>query len=227
MSTLLIRDLPHSERPREKLLQHGAAALSNRELLALLLGTGTASESVLQLAERVLVAAGGLTGLIHMSLEELQNVRGIGPAKAAVIQAALQLSLRFAEATRGAGPAIRSPKDVAELLMAQMKHLDREYFRIVLLDTKHRVIDTPVISIGNLNSSIVHPRELFKECIRRSSCAVIMVHNHPSGDPEPSPDDLDVTERIVQAGQLLGIKVLDHIIIGDNCYVSLSERNLM
>ncbi len=227
MSTLFIRDLPESERPREKLLRYGAAALSNRELLALLLGTGTVSESALQLAERVLATAKGLTGLAGMSCEELQKVKGIGPAKAAVLLAATQLSVRMAESARGAGTTVRSPQDAAKLLMVEMKHLDREYFRIVLLDTKHRVIDTPIISIGNLNSSIVHPRELFKECIRRSCCAVIMVHNHPSGDPEPSSDDLDVTQRIVEAGQLLGINVLDHIIIGDNCFVSLNERGLM
>ena len=227
MSTLFIRDLPPTERPREKLLSQGAWSLSNQELLALLLGTGTATENVLNLATHLLAKAGGLQGLANMSVEELQAVKGIGPAKAAVIQAALQLGLRMLETTRRVGAQIRSPQDVANLLMAEMKQLDREYFRIVLLDTKHRVIDVPIISIGNLNSSIVHPREMFKECIRRSSSAVIMVHNHPSGDPEPSGDDIDVTERIVAAGDLLGITVLDHVIIGDNTFVSFHERGLM
>ena len=208
-------------------MKYGAAALSNRELLALLLGTGTASESALQLAEKILVQARGLTGLVDMTVEELQQIKGVGPAKACVLLAAAELSFRLAEASRGSGPQVRSPRDAADLLMMEMKHLDREYFRIILLDTKHRVIDTPVISIGNLNSSIVHPRELFKECIRRSCCAVILVHNHPSGDPEPSSEDLEVTRRIVAAGRLLGINVLDHIIIGDNCFISLSERGLI
>lgn len=227
MSTLFIRDLPASERPREKLLSQGAKSLSNQELLALLLGTGTVTENVLDLARQLLAKAGGLQGLANMSVEELLAIKGIGPAKAAAIQAALQLGIRMLETSRRVGALIRSPEDVVDLLMAEMKQLDREYFRIVLLDTKHRVIDMPIISIGNLNSSIVHPREMFKECIRRSSSGVIMVHNHPSGDPEPSDDDLDVTERIVEAGKLLGIDVLDHIIIGDNRFVSLHARGFM
>lgn len=227
MSTLFIRDLPVSERPREKLLRYGAKALSNQELLALLLGTGTATENVLDLATQLLARAGGLQGLANMSVEELQSVKGIGPAKAAAIQAALHLGIRMRETSRRVGALIRSPQDVADLLMGEMKQLDREYFRIVLLDTKHRVIDIPVISIGSLNASIVHPREVFKECIRRSSSSVIMVHNHPSGDPEPSEDDIAVTERMVAAGELLGIAVLDHVIIGDNVFVSFFARGLI
>lgn len=224
---IMLKDLPFEERPREKLMRHGPERLSNSELLAILLGSGTRSLSVLRLAEHLLARFGALRTLANASYEELMSVKGIGTAKAAVILAAFELAKRLADSTMEAREVITSPQDAADLVLRELAGADKEHFMIIMLNTKHRVIGKKVISIGHLSGSLVHPREMFKEVIRRSSAAVIVVHNHPSGDPAPSQEDITVTKRLVEAGELLGIQVLDHIIIGDNCYVSFREQGLL
>lgn len=230
MSGLPLRALPPGERPRERLLAEGEAALTDAELLAILFRTGNGSggESAVELARRLLARAGDrppLAWLAEASVEELRQVPGIGLTKAVTIRAALELGRRLGEAP-AVGEAIRVPRDAARFLMARMRGLPQEEFRTVLLNTRHRVIGLERVSLGDLDSSPAAPREVFREPIRRGAAAVILAHNHPSGDPEPSPDDLAVTGRLVQAGRLLGIDVLDHIIIGHNGYVSLRERGV-
>ncbi|MDI3299143.1 MAG: DNA repair protein RadC [Bacillota bacterium] len=230
MSGLPLRALPPGERPRERLLAEGAAALTDAELLAILFRTGNANgrESALELARRLLARAGErppLAWLAEASVEELCQVAGIGLTKAVTVRAALELGRRVGEG-RALGEVIRGPRDVARFLMGRMAGLPQEEFRTVLLNTRHRVIGLERVSLGDLDSSPAAPREVFREPVRRGAAAVVLAHNHPSGDPEPSPDDLAVTSRLVEAGRLLGIDVLDHIIIGHNGYVSLRERGV-
>ncbi|MFO8059169.1 MAG: DNA repair protein RadC [Bacillota bacterium] len=229
---LKIQELPPRERPRERLLQWGAGDLTNAEILALLMGTGNpqGGENVLDLAQRVLVSLGRrggsdavLRNLLDTSVEELCDISGIGRAKASAIVAAVELGRRVA-AEMPRSSEVNGPQDVARILVEDMRYLDRECFKIVLLNTRNRVLGIEVVSVGGLDSSVVHPREIFKVCVRRSAAAVILAHNHPSGDPTPSREDIEVTERIVSAGTLMGIDVLDHLIIGDDCYVSLREQ---
>jgi len=229
-----IKDLPESERPRERIWASGVSVLSNVELLAVLLGTGNAKtrETALDLARRLLVLTRrngdeGMTlrGLAATGPQELCAVAGVGQAKAAKILAAVELGRRMA-GERPDRLSIRSPADAGRLLMEEMRYLDREHFKIVMLNTKNQVLGIELIFVGSLNTSVVHPREIFKACIRRSAAAVILAHNHPSGDPTPSPDDVEVTNRLVSAGRLLGIDVLDHLIIGERKYISLREQGM-
>jgi len=219
-----IKDMPADLRPRERLLRDGAGVLTDIELLAIILRTGTAAASAVQLAAAVLGRFGHLRGLVQASVEELSLLPGIGPAKAAQIKAALELGRRVAASSGAERPVIKSPEDVAGLVMEEMRHLDREHFRALLLNTRHQVIAQETISIGTLNSSAVHPRELFKNAVKRSAAALILVHNHPSGDPAPSREDLEITRRLQEAGRIIGIDVLDHVIIGDNTFVSLKAK---
>ena len=223
---LMMKDLPASERPREKLMNHGAEALSNAELLAILLRTGTQEESVMRLAERILIEAGedGLGGLAHSSIESLMKRKGVGEAKAITIAAALELGKRVAIGNSKKRVIIRSSDDIANYMMPRLRYCDREHFYAILLNTKNHVIASPLISIGTLSESLVHPRELFKEAINHSSSSIILVHNHPSGDPSPSREDIMMTRRIIEGGRLLDIQILDHVIIGDNTYISLREQ---
>jgi DNA repair protein RadC len=221
-----IRDLPVGERPRERLEHYGAGALSTSELIAILLRSGVTGESVLRLAERLLVRYGGLTGLAQASFAELQQDKGIGPAKVTQIKAALELGRRLLVASPHERPQIKSPADAANLLMLEMGLLQQEQLRVMLLDTRNRVLATHKMYVGNLNTSVVRVGEIFREAIKANSAALIVVHNHPSGDPTPSPEDVAVTEQIVQAGRLLNIEVLDHLIIGRQRFVSLKERGL-
>ena len=221
--SVVIRDLPTGERPREKLLGYGVDSLSNRELLAIILRVGTRHQSALGLAVQVLAHFGSLRELREARCEELQSIEGIGLAKAAQVLAALELGRRVQALVR-VPAVVQSPQDASDLVMEELRYLDREVMRLLILDTKHQVIATPIVSVGTLNASMVHPREIFKDCIRRSAAAVIVVHNHPSGDPSPSSDDIQVTKRLRRAGEILGIDVLDHIIIGDNRFVSLKEE---
>lgn len=222
-----LKDLPEDLKPRERLYKLGAEVLSNREILAILLRTGTKGENVLELAERILIEAGGLIGLARLSVHELEQVHGIGPAKAAQVKAALELGKRSISADPVTKPVINSPSDVADLVMEEMRSLDREHFRIMHLSTRNNVLGISAVSVGSLNSSIVHPRECFKEAIRRNANSVILLHNHPSGDPTPSREDLDITRRLTEGGKILGIEILDHVIIGEKRYVSLKEQGII
>jgi len=221
---LRIRELPAGERPRERLKQSGPTSLSNSELLAIILRTGSAAENVLGLASRLLTRFGGLAGIARASFGELCAERGVGQAKAAQLKAALELGRRLSTTQAGEKTVIRTPQDVADLLMAEMALLDSEHLRVVLLNSKNHVISISEVYKGNVNASLIRPGELFREAVRENCPAIIIVHNHPSGDPQPSPDDIHVTERIAEAGKMLDIDVLDHIIIGNGSFVSLKER---
>jgi len=221
-----IKELPSGERPRERLRGSGSASLSNSELLAIILRTGTAWENVLGLAARILARFGGLVGLARASFGELCAERGIGEAKAAQLKAALELGRRLASTQPEERVVIRSPQDVANLLMAEMGFLDQEHLRVVLLNSKNQVIAVPEVYKGSVSTSLIRASELFREAVRENCPAIIVVHNHPSGDPTPSPEDVQVTEQIVAAGKLLDIEVLDHLIVGQQSYASLKERGL-
>lgn len=223
---IMMKDLPAEERPREKLMKRGAQSLSNAELLAILLRTGTQEESVMRVAERILIESGedGLSGLAHSSIESLMKRKGVGEAKAITIAAALELGKRVAAGESQKRVIIHSSDDVAKYMMPRLRYCDREHFYVVLLNTKNHVITAPLISVGTLSESLVHPRELFKEAVNHSASSIILVHNHPSGDPSPSREDILLTKRIAEGGRLLDIRVLDHVIIGDNTYISLREQ---
>jgi DNA repair protein RadC len=224
---LRIMDLPENERPREKLLRYGPEILSNGELIAIILRTGNSSENIINLSNRILKEAGGLKGLLTSSGEEFLNLKGIGEAKAAQLLALAEISKRFKSFQSGDQFRISQPKDAAELLMESMRYLKQECLKVVMLNTKNIVITIKDVSMGSLNSSIVHPREVFCEAIKRSSASIIISHNHPSGDPTPSSEDVSLTQRIKESGKLLGIELLDHIIIGNGCYVSLKEKGVL
>ncbi|MEW5958292.1 MAG: DNA repair protein RadC [Chloroflexota bacterium] len=223
---LRIHDYPLGERPRERLKYYGASALSNAELLAILLRVGSRGENVIELSTRLLIEFGGLGGLAKAGFGDLARVKGIGIAKTAQVKAALELGRRLLLSSPDARPQITSPTDAANLLMLQMGCLEQENLRTILLDTKNRVLDSPTVYVGNVNSSIIRVSEVFREAIRTNATALIVAHNHPSGDPTPSPEDVQVTRSIVEAGKLLGIEVLDHLVIGHHCFVSLRERGL-
>ncbi|MCL2337928.1 MAG: DNA repair protein RadC [Firmicutes bacterium] len=222
-----IRDMPEGLRPRERLLKVGAQFLSDVELLAIMLRTGSADASAIDLAAGLLGHFGGLRQLLDASVEELSVFKGVGPAKVAQIKAALELGRRIAMSTALEKPAIKSPENAAALVMEEMRHLDREHFWALLLNTKNQVLAKEVISIGTLNFSAIHPRELFKAAIKRSAAGVILVHNHPSGDPAPSRQDIEATARLVEAGNIIGIEVLDHLVVGDNKFISFKAQGLL
>lgn len=224
---LMIKELPSDERPREKLLDNGAQVMSNSELLAILLRSGNQDESALRLAEHLLERQGGLAGLGGATAEALEQVKGIGEAKASTVLAAIELGRRVALLEPAQRLTIKTPDDVAALLLPRFRYESREHFLAVLLSTKNHVLKTAVISIGSLNASIVHPRELFREAINCRAAAVILAHNHPSGDPTPSPEDVALTRKLVEAGSLLDIPVLDHLILGDGKFISLKEKGIL
>lgn len=226
-SSLMIRDYAEEDRPRERLILQGPQSLSNQELLAIMLRTGTKEESVLKLANRVLHQFEGFRLLQEASLEEMVAIKGIGEAKAVQILAAIEIGRRIANLTFHDRYVIRSPEDGANYLMNDMRFLNQEHFVVLYLNTKNQVLHQQTIFIGSLNASIVHPREVFKEAFRRSAASIVCAHNHPSGDPTPSREDIDVTRRLVECGKMLGIDVLDHLIIGDKKYVSLKEKGYM
>jgi len=219
-----IHDLPPPERPRERLLKLGAEALSAQEILALILGRGVRGESVMLTAQRLLSQFGNLEGIANSSVEELSQIKGIGIAKATQLKAAFELSKRLEGYPERAKAVIKSPEDVVSQVRSRLKGKKREHFLTLLLDTRNQLIGVAPISIGSLDSSIVHPREVFKEAISASAASVIFVHNHPSGDPQPSEDDIKLTQRLVEAGKIVGIEVLDHIIVADQAYLSMKSR---
>mgnify|MGYP000966318410 CR=1 FL=1 len=226
---MTMKELPESERPYEKLKKYGPHFLSDAELLAIVFRTGSRGERAVEIAQRLLTLNQynpGLIGLYDTSLQELQKIKGIGEVKSIQIQAVMELSKRFAKYQGKEQFKISSPRSIAAIYMEEMRYLKQEHFKVVLLDTKNKIIGDRDVTIGSINSSIVHPREVFKEAIQRSAAHIILLHNHPSGDPSPSREDVQVTKRIIEAGELLGIPVLDHIIIGNGNYISLKEKDL-
>ena len=226
MST--IREWPREERPRERLEAMAAPALTVRELLALVIGSGSAGRSALDLGTDVMLRFGGsLRGLAAAEPAELRQVPGIGPASAARIAGALELGRRLAVEPSSRGDRIRGPGDVFGRLGPLLRDRRQEEFWVLYLDSQNRVLSERRITVGLLNSSLVHPREVFAPAIAVAAASLILAHNHPSGDPDPSPEDLDVTVQMVESGRLLGIPVRDHIVLGDTTFVSLLERGLM
>ncbi len=223
---LTIHDLPLGERPRERLQHYGAAALSNAELIAIMLRVGQKGENAVSMGTRLLNEFGGLSGLAKAGFSELAQKKGLGTAKVAQLKAALELGRRLLLTSPDARPQITSPTDAANLLMLEMGGLEQEHLRTLLLDTKNRLLGSPTVYIGNVNSSIVRVSEVFREAVRENAVSIIVAHNHPSGDPTPSPEDVQVTRSMVKAGALLNISVLDHIVIGHQRFVSLKERGL-
>lgn len=221
-----IGDMASEDRPRERLALAGANALNNAELLAILLRTGVEGQNAVRLGEELLSKNGGLAGLLRMSYADLRNVKGIGPAKAAQLQAAVELGRRLAAASPEERPPINSPADAANLIMYEMRALDQEQVRVILLDTRNRHMGTHKVYQGSLNTSMIRIGELFREAVRQNAASIIVAHNHPSGDPSPSPDDVAVTKLMVEAGRLLDIPVNDHLVIGQQRFVSLKERGL-
>jgi DNA repair protein RadC len=221
-----ITDLAASERPRERLEKFGPGSLSTAELLAILLRVGVQGENAVQLAQRLLHDFGNVTGLHRAPFEEVVNQRGVGPAKAAQIKAALELGNRMRLETPEERTSINNPADAAALVQFEMGVLEQEELRVILLDTRNRVLKIEPVYRGSINTSQVRVGELFKTAVRSNAAALVIVHNHPSGDPTPSPDDVAVTRAIVSAGKLLDIDVLDHLVIGQGRYVSLKERGL-
>lgn len=220
-----VAELHPEERPRERLARHGAAALANRELLALLIGSGSGHASALDVADGL--AAHGLRGLAGASLDDLTGLPGLGRAKAMRLLAALELGARAASEGRAPLADFRSPEDSARYLLPRYATRPVETFGALLLDVRHGLLREVVISVGCLTSSLVHPRELFKEAVSARAAALILFHNHPSGDPEPSAEDLALTRRLVSAGTLMGIDVLDHLVLGAGRYVSLKQRGAL
>lgn len=224
---LMIRDVHTADRPRERLVNQGATSLSNQELIAIMLRTGTRQESVLHLANRVLHHFEQIQQLKDASVEELTSINGIGQAKAVQLMAAVELGRRLSSKQTDAKFTIRSPKDAASYLMADMTSLKQEHFVVLFLNIKNQVLHKQTIFVGSLNASIVHPREIFREAVRRSAASIVCAHNHPSGNPAPSPEDIAVTKRLMEAGSIVGIELLDHIIIGDHQFISLNEKGYM
>ncbi len=221
-----IADLPDDDRPRERLIHSGPAALSTAELIAIILRVGTRSENAVRVAQRLLMRFEGLGGLARTTVAELCTEKGIGEAKAVQLHAAFELGRRLLLESPGEHPTITCPSDAANLLLSEMGLLEQESMRVILLDTRNRVQAIRAIYQGSLNTTMVRVGELFREAIRANCAAIIVVHNHPSGDPSPSPEDVAITKDIVKAGQLLSIDVLDPLVIGRQRFVSLKERGL-
>ena len=222
-----IRDIPNDDRPRERLLKYGPEVLSNAELLAIIIRVGTKSENAIVLANKVLSTNEGLKYLSTCTIQELSSIKGIGGAKAAQIKAAVELGRRLKNYKQDVKIKISCPKDAAELVMEDMRYLKKEYLKVIFLNTKNVVIDVNDLFIGSLNSSVVHPREIYSEAIRKSSSSIIVCHNHPSGDPSPSEEDANGTKRLFEVGKLVGINLIDHIVIGDGTYISLKEKGII
>ena len=221
-----IKSLPAEERPRERLEKYGAESLSTVELMAIVLRTGVADLSVLEIAKLLLVKFQTLQNLATASTQELCTVKGMGKSKAVQLLAAFELGKRLQTAQALPEDSLSSPQEVARFLLPRLRYLDQEHFLILQLNTKNRLLGMETITIGTLDASLVHPREVFKVAIRQSSASLILAHNHPSGDPRPSQEDLYLTRRLKESGELLGIPILDHVIIGDNKYYSMKEEGL-
>lgn len=223
-----IKNLPANERPVEKALALGFEKLSNVELLALIIHTGTKTKSAKEIAEEIIAKdPKGIKHLADCEMEELETIGGVGHAKAARILAAVQLGKRISSSTSTQDNYISSSDDASSVLMEDMRYLNKEYFKTLILNSKGKIITIDTISIGELNSAAVHPREVFNRAVKKSGAAIILAHNHPSGDPTPSQADIETTKRLIKVGDILGIPVLDHIIIGDGTYTSLRSNGLI
>lgn len=222
-----ISDFPEGERPRERLRKYGGEVLSNAELLAILLRTGTKNENIVELCNRILSSCGNLNGLLNVTFDELQSIKGVKVAKATQVLAIVELSKRFRSYRSGEDIKISSPTDIAQYVMEEMKNLKQEVLKVIMLSTKNVIIYEKNVFKGSLNSSIVHPREVYSEALKKNSASIIICHNHPSGDPTPSNEDLNITTRLKECGNMLGIELLDHIIIGNGTYTSLKEKGVI
>ena len=221
-----IRDIPSSERPRERLRDLGSGALSTAELLAIILRSGSVQQSVLSLATPLLARHGGLGGLARLSFGELTTEKGLGEAKAAELRAAFELALRLNALQPEERPSIRSPADVMKLIGGEMALLEQEHLRVFLLNTRNQIMGLSEVYKGNVSTALVRTSELLREAVRQNAPCLILVHNHPSGDPSPSPDDVVLTKQAIEAGKLLDIEVLDHVIIGEKRFASLKQLGL-
>ena len=225
---MLIKSLPEDERPQEKALKNGVSALSDTELIALILRTGRHNASSLALAEEVLsICDEGLFSMGTFETEDLLKIEGIGPGKASTLMAAVELGKRIAASRKTEKYVADDPDMIADMFMEDLRYEKKEYFKSVILNTKSEIVAVDNVSVGELSSTIVHPREVFSRAIRKSAYGVVFVHNHPSGDPTPSSEDIATTERLVEGGRILGIKVLDHVIIGDGRYESMRSLDLI
>jgi len=218
-----IGELPAEERPRERMRALGVEALSMRELLALVIGSGSRGRGAMELAEELVSSFESARDLALASVERLCRVSGVGVARASRVMAAIELGKRVLKSSRGDRKTVRCPADAAGVVMEDMMNLDREHFRVMLLDSKNAVISVETVSIGTVNASIVHPREVLKPALEKSATSIILVHNHPTGSVSPSREDILITRRFEKCGRILGIDVVDHIIVGDNNYVSMKE----
>ncbi len=223
----ILKDLPPEERPRERLHSYGAQALTTAELIAILIQTGNAQRSAVSLGEFLLAEFGSIQGVATASTDQLAAVKGLGMAKAAQIKAAIEFGNRLTLFTEEGRPSIGGPQDVSNLLMPELRYQKKEHLKSILLNTKNRVLAIKTVSVGDLSSSIVHPREVYKDAVIASAASIIVAHNHPSGDPTPSAEDVVVTKRLIQSGEIMGIDLLDHIVLGDGTFVSLKERGLI
>lgn len=222
-----IKSIPVDERPQEKLLKYGANSLSNSELIAIILRTGSKDENVIMLSQRILKEDGkGLRNIAEGTIDKFKSYKGINNVKASQLVAIAEISKRISTLKLDK-VKISSPNDAAVVMMEDMRYYKKEYFKIILLDTKNNIIKVAKISIGSLNTSIVHPREVFREAIQNSSSSIILVHNHPSGEPQPSHEDIILTNRLVECGKILGVRIIDHIIIGDGVFYSFKEEGLL
>ncbi|MGG7142279.1 RadC family protein [Clostridium nigeriense] len=227
-NSIKVTDMPEEERPIEKLLINGPETLSNAELLAVILRTGTRGENIVSLSTRVLSEFNGLDGLLDAGIDEITSIKGIKNIKASQIMAVGELVRRINMLSLiREGKGITSPNDIARLVMKEMVFLKQEVLKLIMLDTKNNIIGIKDVFKGSLNSSIVHPREIFKEALKKSSSSIIICHNHPSGDPTPSKEDINITIRLKECGKIMGIDLLDHLIIGKNQYVSLKEKGII
>jgi DNA repair protein RadC len=222
-----VRDLPSAERPRERLLRFGPEALSSQELLALIIGRGVSKKSVMSIAQELMTKFGSVKAISEATVEELSKIKGIGTAKAAQLKAAFALAKRQDLEKEFPDFEINSPEVVAAMIRATIKDMAKEHFKLILLNTRNKIIGISDISTGTLNASLVHPREVFKEAITRSASSVVVAHNHPSGDTQPSDEDIRITKRLVEAGRIIGIEVLDHIIVTKGSHLSLKGRGFI
>ncbi len=225
--SFMIKELPEEERPREKLQKKGAENLGNSELLAIALGGGSQGVSAITLANMLLKEHGSLRNVARLSFTELTRTKGIGPAKAAQILGAFEMSRRIGPGKNKMKVLLNNPERVADFLINKYCIKDREIFGIVALDTKNRFLRTKEISMGSLNASLVHPREVFRYALKESAASVLLFHNHPSGDPTPSNEDISLTKRLAEAGNIMGVTVLDHLVLGDGRFVSFKQEGLL